>query len=191
MSEIREAGSVQIELHEVRLTEHVAPCEVGSSDIFTKNKQSTGLQLWFCGEFIVFERPGFMPEAVSATLIKKMVSLKDATASVEEKKLLAVQRAEAEKLAKAAELEKRRLAAEAEMSAKKAEMAAKLANPNFSNTTFEESDEVPEAVAVPVPPPVEEKELLAEMGRGRGNAVSDEEERSMKAAVARANRGRR
>mgnify|MGYP001584745085 CR=1 FL=1 len=165
------AAALEIELQEVRFNEHVAVCGVASGDKLWRDYKNSGLQIKYCGSFILFEREGYCDEAVNFSLVKGMKALKD-WQEIEENKGNYEAKKKAAEAAKVVALQVEREAKKAEALAKEeAEVAAKMANPNFANSR----------------PPVEVKEMLSDMRAEKG-VMGDEEERSMRAAVARAKR---
>lgn len=191
MSDLKSTAPFEVELAEVRLTEHVAVCGISSADKFKKNEKGNGLALTYCGAFVLFERDGETSEAVSFALVKGMRSLKDSHDVEGRRAELAAERQAKELAEKLAKEEREKAAKEKYLADKKAAMDAKLANPNFANAVAIRIEELDgEDVSAPIPTPVESKGLIAEMAMERG-VLGDEEKRSMEAAVSRANRGRR
>jgi ADP-ribose pyrophosphatase YjhB (NUDIX family) len=194
MSQLRGSAPLDIELAEVKFTEHVAVCSVASTDKFdAKIREKTGLQIYYCGAFILFERPGEVPKAVSFSLVKEMAALADMV-DVDGLRAQAAEMKRMQALALELEEKEKKLKAQAELAAKKAaDMAAKAAK--FGSATEVEAvelveEEPTEENTSPTPPPIEASALLSDMRQERGT-MADEEKRSMEAAVARANRGRK
>ena len=184
-----------VELDEVRVTESITVHGLASDTKFTKNMKQTGLQIFYCGAFVLFARDGSAAHAVPIHFVKQMVALEDAEAiradAAKLKKVADAAASQARDLklleeqakAEAYRLEKESiLKAKAERDARMAAGAEDDAKADIAST--------PIASAPPIPPPAKVEELLADMKHERGT-MSDEEARSMKAAVARAKQRRR
>lgn len=152
MSEFLSLADVKVELKTVRLTETLAVCRIASDDKFEAGKH--GLQMHYCGRYILFSRPGELPEAIGLAVVKQMVSMADYQKHEAEKE--AVQSALAAAQQKTAEQQAAEFRAAKEAAARPA----------------------------PAPAPVSESSMMKDLKADKD--VSEEEERSMKAAIARA-----
>lgn len=194
MSQLRDVAPCVVELAEVRLTEHVAVCGVASGDKFeSKHRKQWGLRIFFCDAYILFERDGEASEAVSFALVKGMKELAEVEGLGARREEMAREKKEREEVVALAEKLAKKEAAEAYAKQKAAEVEAKKANPSFAQmseaeleaATAPEKDAKSDIAATPVPSSVDKQEMLKDMGRERGGDVSDEEQRSMEAAIAR------
>lgn len=214
MSHLRDCAPFAIELQEIKFSAEDVPvvCDVAAAGKYIKGMKNSELSIFYCGDLIVFERPGYAAHGVSFSFVKAMVAFKDAEMVGSERKNIADAAKAKEILAKAAELEKKQKELEAYKAQKAAVIAAKMQNPNFSNAEVvaikvEEAEDdaaadmaasspaevaavVAEMSAAPVPPPVAEADMMGDMKSERGQ-MSDEEQRSMQAAIARSKKGRR
>lgn len=201
MSELKEVAPFAVELQEVHLTESTNVCEMNDNR-FTKNMKNSGLQIFYCGEYLVFERAGFVPQSVAFGLAKRMTSLKDFEGAHRLKAQAEQQKKLKEETDKLLAAEAKRKAAENYALQKMATLAAKVSLPegeepeaaraaedaaaDIAETPLGSPAAVQEIAGLPPPPPPRDaKELIKDMRAERGK-MGDEEERSMKAAVARA-----
>lgn len=183
MTSMKDTAAFEIPLAEVTLTDADNIHEIYSQK-FTDNHKKTGLKMTDIGRGILFERPGFADVLIYPQFIKRAIALEDFVTAAEAKRV-AQEEANAKEKARVEEAAAQaRIKREAEEAAKRLQLEAKA-----KRDAERAAASSGEPVKTAVPPPVAAGSAVADLkAAGR---MTEEEERSMRAAEARANKGRK